>query len=284
MFSKLLFVTSILVSCVAGQSSGGSNNQPIVVSTGNHFKAHCQELTVADGKNSAFWKSFGWRYESPVWSAGGCDRTKWNVVDKVESRYQNVVDVVMVSYGIGAPKPPAAPANNVVIKFENVDFNKLDELVQTMRLVGGTSHRVVDSVGGSASFSNCGTASDKGKITSGVISPNPIVKGQNIKLTGSGQLLESVTAGTYTVTITYNGLTILSHTHSLCGDDSFPLPLGLGTVKVQGIPCPSKPGPVTITQIIPYPLSAPAGAIKAHVTAKDSANQQLMCFDLNMNW
>ena len=153
-----------------------------------------------------------------------------------------------------------------------------------LRLNNGTSHQIISAVGGSASWADCGSASDKGKITSGKISPNPIVKGQNIKLIGGGNLLESLTTGTYTVAISFDGLTILTHTHSVCGTDSFALPLGLGNVQVQGISCPAKPGPISVTQVIPYPAGAPSGVIKAHITAKDTANQQLFCFDLNMNW
>eukprot|EP00946_MAST-07B_sp_MAST-7B-sp1_P000639 g639.t1 len=44
---------------------------------------HCQELDNPGGKASKYWADRGWKYTSPPWKNGTCDRNQFNYVNKV---------------------------------------------------------------------------------------------------------------------------------------------------------------------------------------------------------
>jgi hypothetical protein len=45
-------------------------------------KQHCQELDNPGGKSSKYWADKGWKYSSPPWKAGKCDRNRFNYVNR----------------------------------------------------------------------------------------------------------------------------------------------------------------------------------------------------------
>jgi hypothetical protein len=45
-------------------------------------KQHCQELDNPDGTEGGYWKEKGWKYSSPPWTQGKCDRNLFNYVNK----------------------------------------------------------------------------------------------------------------------------------------------------------------------------------------------------------
>ena len=45
-------------------------------------KQHCQELDNPNGTSGGYWKAKGWKYTSPPWTQGKCDRTRFNYVNK----------------------------------------------------------------------------------------------------------------------------------------------------------------------------------------------------------
>lgn len=54
---------------------------------------HCQELDNPGGKSSKYWADRGWKYSSPPWKNGTCDRNLFNYVNKVTQNldgYENV--------------------------------------------------------------------------------------------------------------------------------------------------------------------------------------------------
>lgn len=45
-------------------------------------KQHCQELDNPEGTAGGYWKSKGWKYTSPPWTQGKCDRNHFNYVNR----------------------------------------------------------------------------------------------------------------------------------------------------------------------------------------------------------
>ena len=45
-------------------------------------KQHCQELDNPGGKSSKYWAAKGWKYSSPPWTPGKCDRNRFNFVNR----------------------------------------------------------------------------------------------------------------------------------------------------------------------------------------------------------
>jgi hypothetical protein len=100
-----------------------------------------------------------------------------------------------------------------------------------------------------ANVTNCTPADAKAQLNSVKLVPDPPAKGVN-NIYASATLLETVTAATYNLTIDIASLKVFQRTHSVCGNDSFTLPLGMGSVSVQGLNCPASPGSVQVVQTI----------------------------------
>lgn len=64
--------------------------------------------------------------------------------------------------------------------------------------------------------------------------------------------------------------------HSAC----FQLPLGLGTVKLHGLPCPANPGPVTFSLEVTLPSIAPPGDYDISIAGLDPSGSSAMCLDV----
>ena len=45
-------------------------------------KQHCQELDNPNGTSGGYWKAKGWKYTSPPWTQGKCDRNRFNYVNR----------------------------------------------------------------------------------------------------------------------------------------------------------------------------------------------------------
>ena len=179
-----------------------------------------------------------------------------------------------------AQRPWSRPTGEVTGQHIHVDFSGAN--LQRLEALGAVLAANTTAVlGAKATWSSCGVPSDLGHITSGTYTPNPIVKGTPFTFSGSGPLTASVSSGTYSVVIKFDGIPILSHSGPVCGKSTFNLPLGLGPVNVNGLSCPAKPGPVTISELIPYSSSAPSGSVSVHITAADSSNKRLLCLDCN---
>ena len=68
-------------------------------------KQHCLELLMpANNKTSRdlFWANYNWKYPSPPWNGGLCDKIKWNYVNRVFKNYNNFEGVTFTEYGIQA--------------------------------------------------------------------------------------------------------------------------------------------------------------------------------------
>eukprot|EP00026_Physarum_polycephalum_P018222 Phypoly_transcript_19735.p1 GENE.Phypoly_transcript_19735~~Phypoly_transcript_19735.p1 ORF type:complete len:124 (+),score=14.10 Phypoly_transcript_19735:108-479(+) len=93
-------------------------------------------------------------------------------------------------------------------------------------------------------WSNRGTSSDHLKISTVTITPDPPVAGQNLTVSASGVLDESVTNGTVNLVLKYDSfITILKKTYLLCDNPDYTCPISAGDYSN------------TITEMIP--ASAP---------------------------
>lgn len=131
--------------------------------------------------------------------------------------------------------------------------------------------------------SDCGRASGcEGNFTSLVLNPTVPVRGQPISLKGIGTLGKQVTGGNATAVVTLNGASIFTAAVGTCGHTSVPLPLGLGTVSVDALSCPTN-GDLTLGVTLTLPLIAPGGAYDIHLLAKDQDGNNAFCVDAQFN-
>jgi hypothetical protein len=63
-------------------------------------KQHCAELDNPGGAGSKYWAAKGWKYSSPPWSAGKCDRSHFNYVNKVVHDLDGFANVTFWTLGI----------------------------------------------------------------------------------------------------------------------------------------------------------------------------------------
>jgi len=96
---------------------------------------------------------------------------------------------------------------------------------------------------------DCTPPSAPAKIENVTLIPDPPSTGTNHIIT-IGYLSETVTASTYYLDVKLGGSNIVNRVHSMCGNDSFKLPLGLGSVQVEGLTCPEGPGQVRLVQTL----------------------------------
>jgi hypothetical protein len=61
---------------------------------------HCQELDNPGGTASKYWADRGWKYTSPPWKNGTCDRNLFNFVNKVTHNLDGYDDVTFWYLGI----------------------------------------------------------------------------------------------------------------------------------------------------------------------------------------
>ncbi|GAM21991.1 hypothetical protein SAMD00019534_051660 [Acytostelium subglobosum LB1] len=117
-------------------------------------------------------------------------------------------------------------------------------------------------------WTNCGTPSDKFTITNVVITPDPPIKGQEIVVSASGTLSETVTGGTAHMTVKYGFITVLNKQENLCDIPNSPYP------------CPIAAGPYSRTVNATIPGNVPGGSYKINVVLNDENNAEIACIDV----
>jgi hypothetical protein len=63
-------------------------------------KQHCKELDNPAGTEGGYWKSKGWKYTTPPWTAGKCDRNLFNYVNTVDHDLDGFANVTFWYLGI----------------------------------------------------------------------------------------------------------------------------------------------------------------------------------------
>ena len=63
-------------------------------------KQHCQELDNPNGNTGKYWASKGWKYTSPPWTLGKCDRNLFNFVNREIQDLDGFEGVIFWELGI----------------------------------------------------------------------------------------------------------------------------------------------------------------------------------------
>merc|ERR1712232_995743 len=142
--------------------------------------------------------------------------------------------------------------------------------------------RAPESTGGTLkiTWSDCGDSSTHAKVTG--VKPDTITMGQSTKITGSGTVDEQVTGGSFEISAKAGPIT-QKYSGDLCQAKTFNLPLGLGSVKWDGMKCPVAKGSADVPMDIQLSGAIPAGLAKAKIsaTAKTSSGDKLLCLNIN---
>lgn len=127
-------------------------------------------------------------------------------------------------------------------------------------------------------WNDCGDSSYHAKVQS--LSPGTLPIGKKTTVTGSGNVDEQVTGGTFTITAKY-GITE-HYTGDVCASKVFHLPLGLGTITWDGLKCPMAKGSVSVGVDVQLASAIPAKLAKGtiEIKASDASKQNLICVDI----
>jgi len=114
-------------------------------------------------------------------------------------------------------------------------------------------------------FTSCSSSSAHLQITSVNSDAWPPSKGDNLNISFVGNVDESVTAGEYTVKISWNG---------------FPLPADTGDIN-DVHPLPWNKGPLAFSFIQEIPSESPSGSYTCQLSAVDQSKAELFCVHLS---
>jgi len=127
-------------------------------------------------------------------------------------------------------------------------------------------------------YQDCGAS--HGKVTG--LSPNTLTLGQKTTVTGSGNVDEEVTDGTFQMTVKAS---ILSKTctGNICQPSTCPLPAGVGSITWNGMKCPLAKGDVAVGTDVILSGALPPWAARATIGIKGKASNgdDLLCMTLS---
>jgi len=150
-------------------------------------------------------------------------------------------------------------------------------ILERMRVLG-TDFRPLGAVVLALTWTDCGGLS---KVTS--LEPSTLTLGATTTVTGHGNMPMEVTGGSYNIKMNAGGFINENWNGDICQAKTFDLPLGMGSVKFNGMPCPIAKGAEALSMDIQMsgliPTSMASATIK--VTATDSSGQELLCLNLN---
>merc|ERR1712232_330719 len=128
-------------------------------------------------------------------------------------------------------------------------------------------------------WNDCGDSSTHAKVTG--LSPDTITMGQTTTVTGTGTLDEQVTGGSFAIAVKAGPIT-QKYTGDVCVAKVFKMPLGLGSVKWDGMTCPVATGTTSVKMDIQLSAAIPASLAKAAIdaTATTSTGDKLLCIHL----
>jgi len=127
-------------------------------------------------------------------------------------------------------------------------------------------------------WSDCGDSSYHAKVKS--LSPSVLPLGKKTTITGSGNVDEQVTGGTFTITAQY-GITE-HYSGDVCSEKVIKLPLGIGTITWEGLKCPVAKGAVSVGVDVQLSSLIPAKLAKGTIEIKATGPQKenLICLDI----
>merc|ERR1712113_1021807 len=100
-------------------------------------------------------------------------------------------------------------------------------------------------------------------------------------VTGTGTLNEDTDGGSYKIKMQASFITE-NWSGNICEAKSFSLPLGMGTIKFDGMDCPLKTGNTQVKMDITMSSAIPSAFARStiHMTAVDTNNAPLLCLDV----
>jgi len=120
-------------------------------------------------------------------------------------------------------------------------------------------------------WSSCAKAGDVLSGLSVVITPDPPVKGQDVKVSAKGTLSTAVTSGNVNIQISVLGIPVINENKDICTID-------------PSISCPFPAGPVSITVTQSIPSSVPSGDYAGKVVITDQSGAEVTCVDLKLHF
>eukprot|EP00927_Polykrikos_kofoidii_P076919 TRINITY_DN73935_c0_g1_i1.p1 TRINITY_DN73935_c0_g1~~TRINITY_DN73935_c0_g1_i1.p1 ORF type:complete len:340 (+),score=63.08 TRINITY_DN73935_c0_g1_i1:78-1097(+) len=129
-------------------------------------------------------------------------------------------------------------------------------------------------------WKDCGDASTHGKVTG--LTPDTLTLGTKTAVTGSGTVVEAVTDGSFKISVKA-GFISKEFDGDICKAQTFPLPLGSGSVTWDGMKCPLAVGAASVPTEIEMSSRLPVSLAKANIqiSATDSAGGKLLCMEID---
>jgi hypothetical protein len=119
-----------------------------------------------------------------------------------------------------------------------------------------------------------------------VLTPTTPVAGQPVNLLGTGTLSAAVTGGSGVLNVLYMGVPLYQSAFTTCGNTSIALPLGVGTVDIDSLVCPTvagKAGSLSFNVTVTLPKDVPTGSYEITFTADDQNSKAAYCVDAQFN-
>ena len=139
------------------------------------------------------------------------------------------------------------------------------------------------SASGPAVFKSCSGSSAIVQSPTVTFEPSTPVRGEDFTVTLAGDNSVVINGGSCAITAKYSGLTVLSKKIDVCGDTTLALPLGLGSLDIEGLSCPEKAGHVAIKQTSKFPPAAPSGQYEVHVECTADTGTEITCGDVSLS-
>ena len=131
----------------------------------------------------------------------------------------------------------------------------------------------------SLTWSDCGDADTHGKVTS--LTPDKMELGEKTTVTGTGNVDEDISGGTFSIHLS---AFMVSETYEgdICEAKTFDMPMGMGTVTWNGMPCPSSAGDISLSTDILLSSSIPSSLAKSTVaiSATHTNGDKLVCMEV----
>merc|ERR1711865_1015918 len=131
----------------------------------------------------------------------------------------------------------------------------------------------------SLNWKDCGDASTKGKVTG--LAPTSLTLGKKTRVTGAGSVTENVSDGKIAISLKAS---IIKKTFSgdVCSATTFTLPLGVGSIRYDGVKCPLAAGSVSVPVEVLLSSALPSSLAHAGITvsATSTSGDKLFCMGI----
>jgi len=155
----------------------------------------------------------------------------------------------------------------------------MNKLVAALALGTAGAETFVEGGTLGLTWKDCGDASTKAKISG--LTPTSLTLGQKTTVTGSGSITEGVSDGKIAVSLKAS---IIKKTFSgdVCSATTFTLPLGVGSIRYDGVKCPLAAGSVSVPVEVLLSSALPSSLAHADITvsATSTSGDKLFCMGI----